>query len=83
MVEGSTGTIYSTMHVLQVIDGNNMLLNFGESSVCWVKGFDTTGLVDDEIYVFRGALRVSGTRQYTNMAGTSQTVFVIEPFGTP
>ncbi|MGD0465029.1 MAG: hypothetical protein ABSB74_21305 [Tepidisphaeraceae bacterium] len=81
MKVGSTGTIYGALHVFQVIDGNDVLLSFGENSVCWAKGFDTSGLVDDQEFEFHRPLRVTGTTQYATAAGSTRTVFVLEPFG--
>lgn len=81
MKVGSTGIIHGTLHVFQVIDGNDVLLSFGENSFCWAKGFDTSGLVDDQEFEFHRALRVTGTTQYATAAGSTRTVFVLEPFG--
>jgi hypothetical protein len=78
---GSTGAIFGTVHVFQVIDHTNMIVTTDGKSLYWVKGVDTTKFVDGEEIEFYRAMRVSGTTRYNTVGGASETVFVIEPFG--
>jgi hypothetical protein len=78
---GSTGAIFGTVHVFQIIDDKNAIVSGEDKSLYWVKGFDTSKLVDDEEVEFHQALRVSSTTRYKTVDGSSKTIFVLEPFG--
>ena len=82
------------LKVVQVIDGNNFI---GELSMrwlsgqtwlpkketVWVRGVNTAGHVDDSYVTFEKPMLVSGTTTYPNPAGSTKTVFVIEPTTWP
>lgn len=90
-----TGTRLRTYQysVRQVIDENNALVEWkrsthlfanrapGSSSVLvWLTG-PTDGLIDgSQLGIGGGIYKVTGTRQYETAAGSSKTVFVLEPF---
>jgi hypothetical protein len=78
---GSTGMIAGTLQVFQIIDGNDVIISAGEDLLFWVKGLDTSKLVDGQAVEMHRALRVSGTKRYDTAGGSSKTVFLLEPFG--
>jgi hypothetical protein len=78
---GSTGIISGTVHVFQIIDGTNVIVSAGDKSIFWVKGIDTSKLVDGEEVELHRAMRVSRTTQYTTVGGSTNTIFMLEPFG--
>lgn len=51
----------------------------------WVKGIQTTGMVDDRSLPINVTtpMKVTGTTQYSTTIGGSSTVFVLEPAGLP
>jgi hypothetical protein len=44
----------------------------------WVKGFNTSGLVDGNVIRTKRAFKVTGTKTYDTADG-SKTIFVLEP----
>jgi hypothetical protein len=78
---GSTGMIAGTLQVFQIIDGDDVIISAGEDSLFWVKGMDTSKLVDGQAVELQRALRISGTKRYVTAGGSSKTVFLLEPFG--
>lgn len=72
------------IEVLQIIDDENMLIEYDSYShdKCWLKGFQTNGLVDDDrVEGLASLLKVTGTKQYRTAAGGTKTVPLLEPFG--
>lgn len=47
--------------------------------VVWLKGVATKGWVDDKALTLDGHFKVTGTKQYKTVLGSSRTVFLIEP----
>lgn len=48
-------------------------------TLIWFKGIKTAGLVDDKAVEMDGLFIISGTKKYTTVAGSTKTVFVLEP----
>ncbi len=73
------------MEVFQIIDKDNALVKWSDSSLgdmtlVWLKGFSTTGLADGKTMTIGRFVQVTGTRQYATALGGSKTLMVIEPF---
>jgi hypothetical protein len=90
LATGKVGTFspYFQCVVEQVIDGSNILVRTafaGDSDaeglkMFWVSGCPTADLVNGQHIKAPGVFRVKGTRQYSTTAGSTNTVFELEPF---
>lgn len=70
--------------IQQVIDADNMMVTsttVGRERL-WLT-MPTAGLVDGKSLTLDKTMEVTGTRQYTTVAGGSKTVFVLVPFEFP
>jgi endonuclease YncB( thermonuclease family) len=92
--EGDRGVPDMDAKVMQVVDGDNMLVGVEDprngdgsySTWVWVK-CPTKGITDGKFYAagqwkdFMGTktVKVTGTKTYKTANGASRTVFVIEP----
>lgn len=68
-----------SLEVMQVTGPSVMLCKFA-GKILMIKGMATDGLVDGSHIDLLGHFIVSGTRTYTTALGTSNTVFVMEPY---
>jgi len=84
------------LEITQIIDQANMITDIIIDKMCvdylgrslekrvsvWVKGFDTTGLVDGKrLKIDNNVLfKVAGTKTYDTAIGGTNTVFVLEPY---
>ncbi len=59
---GSTGMIAGTLQVFQIIDGNDVIISAGEDLLFWVKGLDTSKLVDGQAVELHRALARVGDK---------------------
>ena len=66
--------------VLQVIDGENILVNWLGNSI-WITKYSTAGLVDDKTLEPKGVFKYLGTKTYQTAIGGSRTVHLIEKIG--
>lgn len=81
---GNIGTV-DYVKVNQIIDSTNMLVNFkplaaSEAKLVWLKGVSSLGLADGDVVIIGFPCIVSGSKQYSNIMGSTNTVNVIEPF---
>jgi len=86
---GQIAYLGSNARVLQVVDGENMLVEivtflssalsagFTKETV-WLKGISTTGLVDGVRLDTKVPLKITGTQPYMTSLGKT-TVFLLEP----
>jgi hypothetical protein len=75
---GDKGSLYCYLKILQVIDENNALCQFGTGGRLqfWFE-MPTNGMVDGKIYDMEDRIfEVTGTKAYTTALGVSKTVFV-------
>lgn len=79
---GAVGT-YSGSTVIQIVDDENMLVNYWNCVPCWFKGFSTKGLIDGDYITDQPSLliEVTDTKRFRNVGGGTKTVLVVEPFG--
>lgn len=77
---GNTGQLYYNLKILQVIDENNAICQFGTGGhLAYWFVMPTKGMVDGQLYDMRGKVfKVTGTRSYSTAIGGSKTVFVFE-----
>ena len=79
------------VEILQIIDSTNMLVCViddptliatagNRAKKLWVRGVNTSGLVDGAGYVMTGVYAVSGTHRYKTTSRGTKTVFVLEPY---
>ncbi len=75
--------------VTQIVDDKNMVGHIwakirhnpearGHKLRVWVTGMDTVGMVDDRKYNVKRVFKITGTKRYETLFGSS-TVFVLEP----
>lgn len=74
---GSYGKLNGEFEVFQVLDEENMLVKYRDSTI-WVSGIDTTNIVDEQQFKIEKEMRVTGTRQYNTLMGGTKKVFVVE-----
>jgi hypothetical protein len=74
---GSCG-ILGEFRIIQIIDGENMLIEKGELTY-WLSDFKTDGLVDDQKLTSELQVIVATTRKYQRGIGSNKTVFEMQP----
>lgn len=76
---GDVGAIRLS-RVRQVIDEDNLLIRLDGGILLWLQGFDTAGVTDNSVFATATTVGiVTGTKTYGNVAGSSNTVLVVEP----
>ena len=84
---GKAGLVVETLTVVQVIDKNNMLVagdkvasRFGteQGPTFWLAGVPTAQIADGHKFRPKAAMVITGTKQYTTVAGAIKTVFLAE-----
>jgi hypothetical protein len=79
---GQQGLLQDPLRIIQIIDGDEMLVEVRNHGVdAWVRGFSTAGLVDDGFAHLPSPVVISGTKRYPAALG-ARTVFLIEPWDT-
>ena len=76
----SYGWTGSRVTVRQVIDAENVLVDWGKTSL-WVGRMSTENLVDGKKLRLPGIFRYAGTKQYQTVIGGTKTVYLIEKVG--
>ncbi len=71
----------SLIIITQVVDDQNFVgaLHLPDKETVWVKGVSTAGMTDGKRFTFDQPFLVTGTTTYTNVAGSTNTVFVLTP----
>ena len=77
---GGVGYLAYSVRVSSVVDGDEFIGEFGRDTGVWIKGFNTSGLVDDQRVNFNQIMTVSETTDYKTVLGAKRTVFVLETF---
>ena len=79
MKTGDVGNFaYWDFKITQIIDEKNMMLVLGLGKRIWLEGFPTDGLADGQSVRLVGLCRMTGTKQYENVAGSTTTVRVFK-----
>lgn len=75
---GNTGCIdrWET-EVQQVVDEKNAILRV-DKSMLWLEDFDTSDLADGQKVRLLGFVKITGTKSYETVAGSSKTLFVVK-----
>ncbi len=89
--EGGQG--FEQFKVVSVVDSSNLIVTYDKTSWnpmtghtthhpirLWLKGFSTTGIVDDDQVTIPWTIKVTGTKAYTTALGAKSTVILIEPY---
>ena len=78
LVDEAVGTV-SEIRVRQVVDDDEMLADYLGQPV-WIRGLTTKGVVDGSVVPVLDTMRVSGTKRYGTVVGSTKTVFIVERF---
>jgi hypothetical protein len=78
----SVGSLPVDTRVFQVVDGSQVILRLPNRQLVWMKGTPTDGMSDGATLVADpyATLIQRDTKQYDTAAGTSSTLFVLQPF---
>jgi len=79
---GDAGKFKGMMKIVQVIDGENVIIRLGSESA-WLRNTSTLGMVDDRSIELTGYFEVVGTTRYETALGSSRTIPLIEPASIP
>jgi hypothetical protein len=66
--------VIQNFKVRQVIDKSNAIIASRQGDVCWIEGLSTDTLIDGSSYAARIPARVTGTKQYATVGGSSNTI---------